>query len=318
MDTPHALQMRIRMRITAAILMLVGVYLPAVGPLSAEAETDVPAKRQAGAGETDETSSDSQADREPWRQRWRQRTKKGTFYFSPPWSVKNQNVPFSLVGEPESERGWQHEDRAEPEARRAAAREVLREIHPRLAERLARARQRSPERAERMWGRLGERLTHLAALRESDPQLYRLRVRDQRANLRTMRFMRALRQARENNRTEAVERLTPMLRKHLQSHFDTRQRIREYELARLERRIERMRDELRKRRSRKDALIDRVIARARGEAVNNENDNERDNQRDNERDTAPDSPRASESDGDSRADAPHRQRKPDRRNNAAP
>jgi len=233
--------------------------------------------------------------RDGWRQRWLQRRDAMDADQTPPTDSDPAPARPWWMRRAERERGQGGEagadggDRRTPEARRAAAREVLREIHPRLADRLAHARQRSPERAERLWNRLGERLAHLAEVRESDPELYRLRVRDHRANLQTLRLARALRHASRTDQTETAQRMTEALRKHLQSHFEIRQEIREHELARLEQRLQRMRGELRERRANKENLIDQVIARARGEATGDAPDTRREQHTASERHRTPES-----------------------------
>jgi hypothetical protein len=150
-----------------------------------------------------------------------------------------------------------------PAEHRAAALAVLGDINPRLAERVQQAIRDNPERARIVLGRLGGRLDHLIQLRQDDPEMYKLRVRDQRSTLHTVALVRRLREAQRSGEQAQVAALSDRLREHLTEHFEVRQRIRERELHNLEKRIEQLRAELDDHRERKQALIDQYVERAR-------------------------------------------------------
>lgn len=142
---------------------------------------------------------------------------------------------------------------------REQALEVLRDVNPDLAERITQALQDNPERARRVIQRFGPRLLELAELRKSDPVLYQLKVTDQRYNFETFKLVRQIHEARIENDDTRVERLTDRLREHLLKHFDVRMKLREHELAMLEKRIRELREELKDRHERKTQLIDQQI-----------------------------------------------------------
>ena len=142
---------------------------------------------------------------------------------------------------------------------RQQALEVLRDVNPDLAERIAQALQDNPERARLAFRRFGSRLLELAELRKSDPALYQLKVTDQQSNFETFKLVRQILEARIENDDARVGRLTDRLREHLLKHFDVRMKLREHELALLEKRIRELREELRDRHERKTQLIDQQI-----------------------------------------------------------
>ena len=146
------------------------------------------------------------------------------------------------------------------EARRDAALAVLADVHPKLAERLERAREANPRRAEWALRKMWPRLHRLVELREDDPELYKLRVADQRHKVETLRLVYKLRAARADDPdAESIETLEAELRRRVAAHFDVRQRIRRHELQRLAERIDHLRAELEERRSNRDALIGQYI-----------------------------------------------------------
>lgn len=148
---------------------------------------------------------------------------------------------------------------------------VLADVHPRLADRLNEARQRNPERAEWALRQMWPRLHHLVELRSDNPDLYKLRVADQRHKVETLRLVQQLRVARlRNEDPKRIEALREDLRKRVNEHFEVRQRMRQHELEQLAERVEQLRKELSERRANRDELISRYInalldRKARGE-----------------------------------------------------
>lgn len=137
--------------------------------------------------------------------------------------------------------------------------EVLRLINPDLADKIAEAQKSSPDRAANILRRFGPKLLELAELKNTDPNLYQLRVADQRYNFETFRLIRQLRDARDDGDTAKADRLTARLRELLNRHFDIRVKLREHELAALEKRIIDIRAELKDHHDRKQQILDEQI-----------------------------------------------------------
>jgi len=133
---------------------------------------------------------------------------------------------------------------------------VLQDVNPEFAQRIkAGLEGENPERAKRGLERMWPWLEDMHDLKRNDRALYDLRLADNKAKAATFRLARAIHQARRDNDTQQLEQLRTKLRRQLEAHFEVRQKLRENELAKLERRIETMREELAEHRASKDELI---------------------------------------------------------------
>ena len=140
-----------------------------------------------------------------------------------------------------------------------AALDVLGDINPKLRQRIAHAMDDHPERARMMLGRMWPRLERLVDLRQTDRDAYDLHVSEHRSKFQTLRLVAQLRQAQRDEDEAAQQKLTSDLRRHMEEHFEIRQKLREQELARLEKRIAAMREQLAEHRRRKGELIDTAV-----------------------------------------------------------
>lgn len=156
----------------------------------------------------------------------------------------------------------QQGERPDPRDRIDRAVSVLKDIHPELAERLNHALEHRPRRARGLLGRRMPMLLRLAELRERDPEMYGLRVRDLQLAREALRLMvrhRALDAAPRDAGPAASEALRAELRGVLAERFEVRTRIRERELERLERRLEALEAELAERSASREMLIDQRL-----------------------------------------------------------
>ena len=154
---------------------------------------------------------------------------------------------------------------------------VLRDIDPALAERVAERGGRHhadgdrPERGHRGDDGLRElfpQVARLTFLRERDPALYDLRVRDIRLERDTEALVAEARRVRGDasidDAEDRIEDLHEELEEKVEAHFELRQEIRAAELERMEERLERLKEDLDRREGDKDELIAQRIAELRG------------------------------------------------------
>ncbi|WP_428388330.1 hypothetical protein [Mucisphaera sp.] len=126
-----------------------------------------------------------------------------------------------------------------------AAIDMVREIDPELVPRLELFAERDPMRAMRLMSERFPRLRPMLELREQDPEMFSLRIRDHRLNVTTRRIAFRIRQAEQTEQgQDVIDGLEADLRDHVIEHFEVRQLIRERELAALEAEIQRLNEEL--------------------------------------------------------------------------
>lgn len=136
------------------------------------------------------------------------------------------------------------------EAQVGQALEALRKIDPERADEFDRLAEAHPERLSSELRRRFPRIDHFLRLKEWDPEMYDLRVDDLRLAHATHRLAERYRRAVEPRGDDepAPEPDARAMREELETlveeHFEVRQRIRERELAALERRIEQLKQEL--------------------------------------------------------------------------
>ena len=137
--------------------------------------------------------------------------------------------------------------------------DVLEQINPDLAQRVREHLERNPQRVRMLMQEQWPRLRRLVELKQRDPEMFELVVRDQRLERRTHELAEQYRQARDEGRQEEAEQLQQQLEDSLREHFDVRQTMRERELARLEQRLEEMRQRIQQRREARDELIEQRL-----------------------------------------------------------
>ncbi|BAM04643.1 hypothetical protein [Phycisphaera mikurensis] len=174
--------------------------------------------------------------------------------------------------------GGGEEDHRRPSREEMAA--VLRDIDPALAERVAdREARGGPGGLAGRPGRgvvaadgirtLFPQIARLTRLKQVDPALYDLRVRDIRFERDTERIVAEGRRLRGDPTIEdaddRLEDLHDELEEKVEAHFELRQEIRAAELERLEKRLEQLEEDLKRRQDDKDALIAQRLAKLRGD-----------------------------------------------------
>jgi len=134
--------------------------------------------------------------------------------------------------------------------------EVLDAANPQMAQRLRDVRRQSePEFREALAEvASSRRIRWLMMQKKFDPEGFRLRAAEYRIRHRIDRVTDRL--AETGTDSEEAEELKHDLRNLLGDAFEARQRVREHELARLERRIEDLRSELQEKNQRKEELIE--------------------------------------------------------------
>ncbi len=138
-----------------------------------------------------------------------------------------------------------------------AALEVLREQNPELSDRIDEARKDNPERVNQMLTQAWPKLKSLIDLYKKDQELFKHTV----ADIRLTRECdeRALKVTGEAD-AHKQEQLRKQLQDKLSERFDTRQKIRERELAlfiaNYERRAKRFRDDINDRQKKKNELVE--------------------------------------------------------------
>ncbi len=147
--------------------------------------------------------------------------------------------------------------------------EIIREQNPRLAERLDQARKEHPDRMERAMAAQWPRLAKLADLKDRDPELFTLAIKDIRLSRRSVEEARKCRRAQQDNDQPALEVAQRELIGLQQEQFAVRQAMRKHELARLEQRLkelealqtraEALREKLRTPEDQRDQLIEQRV-----------------------------------------------------------
>lgn len=130
---------------------------------------------------------------------------------------------------------------------------VLKDRRPELGDRLEAWWHKSPDRVREMLARKGDRLRRLTDLKERDPKLYDLRLRDARLSQQSHDLAQRITHAGEDPKTDALRK---KLRTLLGEHFQVRHEIRERRLERLQEKIADSRNEIDARREMKGELIE--------------------------------------------------------------
>ncbi len=161
-----------------------------------------------------------------------------------------------LMRDPREQRGFGDRDAQDrsidpaeltPE-RREQILNFLRETAPPLAERVERELRENPDQADRIYGRLAQRVIPEIELRERDPEMFEIRLQSMRLD---WRIRQAAFRSRNNQDGEGRDALLALVRERV----DLTIRERAMMLDRFEKRIERMREELDAEMSRRDEIV---------------------------------------------------------------
>ena len=151
----------------------------------------------------------------------------------------------------------------EEQAREAL--EVLRRIDPEKAESLEKVIEENPEQAARVLHENFPNLGRFMAWRRYDPEGFDLRIQDLSLSRQTHACANRLREAIDAGDGEIAALEQIQLSDLVAEHFDVRQQLREYELAKLRDRIEELLAQLEERTSNRDELIEDRIEELVGE-----------------------------------------------------
>ncbi len=163
-----------------------------------------------------------------------------------------------MDGRPEGRDGWDPAQPLTPEGRRWVE-EFLAGSMPVMAERVARLREADPQGADRLLMRLAPRLRDAARLKDSDPELFDLRLAEIRVGMDVIDAIRALRQAQE--RGQGVDQATTMVRESLTRQQDIRDRLTTHEIRVMSARLDEMKADAEKRKAGSNARIDEMVRR---------------------------------------------------------
>jgi hypothetical protein len=138
---------------------------------------------------------------------------------------------------------------------------VLRDFRPEMAARVEEWRKDDPTRVGRMIAHQLPGIRRLIEARRTDPEGYKLRLRDMQLERQTRQLANQLAEARRNGESDRAEDLTRSLRNQVVEHFEVRQQMRERAVVMLEQRIKELREQLQTRAQSRDALIDDQLKR---------------------------------------------------------
>lgn len=150
----------------------------------------------------------------------------------------------------------------EEQAREAL--EVLRRIDPEKAQSLEKAIEDNPEQIGRILGENFPNIGRFMAWRRYDPEGFDLRIQDLALSRQTHACANRLREAldAEDDEIAALEQIR--LADLVADHFDVRQQLREYELAKLRNQIEELLAQLEERSNNRDQFIEERIGELMG------------------------------------------------------
>lgn len=184
------------------------------------------------------------------------------------------------TGEPD--RAGQRSDRPNARARvqpedREHALAFLRDNSPALAARFDRLAKSDPDAAERGMAHMVSRIREAEKLKETNPELFRLRVREMEGGTAVFDALRAYRDAK--NATPAdpakLNQATEQLRTALASQLDIRLSLQENEIDSLTKRLADLKTDLEKKRTGKQEAIDGMLQKVKDGKDLREGDGER-------------------------------------------
>jgi hypothetical protein len=163
--------------------------------------------------------------------------------------------------------GWRNRQEPMTEEQAREALEVLRVIDPDKAQRIEQAIDENPEQIGRVLQENFPNIGRFMAWRRYDPEGFDLRIRDLALSRQTHACVQRMHEALDAGDDEMAALEQIQLSELVAEHFDVRQTIREYELAKLQRRIEELIAQLEERTDNRDELIDERIDELIGEGT---------------------------------------------------
>lgn len=129
-------------------------------------------------------------------------------------------------------------------------------MHPDLKESMQKHLEENPQRLHQMIEQRFPRVVGLLAIREREPQLFAMRVRELQINARIEQLMNRYRQASGQDQARARPAMREQLMPLLQERFELREHMREQRIAALERYMQRLREQAREEQQQREALLD--------------------------------------------------------------
>lgn len=156
------------------------------------------------------------------------------------------------------------EGQAGPNAEEVRA--FIQQRFPEIWRRFEELRKGNPEIAERHLGRFLPKVSEAMALRETDPEMFEMRVEEIRGGIDAMVSIREYREAlslpeSDGARAERLAKAGDDLRRVLGEQFDLRLRLQEHELRMLSARVESLRKEIEGKRGERDAAVNDMLQR---------------------------------------------------------
>ena len=143
---------------------------------------------------------------------------------------------------------------------------VIRQFNPDLAEMIEQMRDANPDNLRARIGPHLRQIERMLLMKEQDSQLFELMVENTQLDRATREQARLLRSKAVQDDPEKAEQHRAALKEIVTAHFDVRQKMREHELAKLERRLEELRAAVGKRMEKRDELIEMRFKKALGES----------------------------------------------------
>ncbi len=132
---------------------------------------------------------------------------------------------------------------------------IVRQVYPELADQLEKTKESNPKRVIRKLHEHWPMLQRLMHLKKNDSQGFKLHVQDIRLAFECNKLNGQMRAAVAEQDTDKSGVLRQRLRGIVAEHFDVRQKMKEHELAKLEKRIDKLRTQLKNRVEKKDEII---------------------------------------------------------------
>jgi len=156
------------------------------------------------------------------------------------------------------------EGQAGPDAEEVRA--FIQQSFPELWRRFEELRRGSPEIAERHFGRFLPKVREAMELRESDPEMFEMRVEEIRGGIDAMVCVREYREALslpegDTARSERLAKAQGDLRRVLGEQFDLRLKLQEHELRMLSARMDSLRKEIEQKRGERDSAVNDMLER---------------------------------------------------------
>jgi len=149
--------------------------------------------------------------------------------------------------------------RALSDDEREKVKAVLRQRLPRVADRFEQLAVQEPKMAKMLLDRVGARVQRAESMREQDPQVADLRLKEIELGSDAITFVRDWRKAKRASDAPALEKAGAELKAAISDLFDVRVKLRESELREVSSRLEQMRGDLGRFQAERQGVVDRTF-----------------------------------------------------------